>query len=158
MSTKFILNGKEVVSRAPDNTTLLAVLREEIGLTGAKAGCETGECGACTVILDGNAVNSCLVLIGEVKGKSVLTIEGLGRDGELDPIQAAFAQMGAVQCGYCTPGMILAVKALLDKNPNPTREEIKVGISGNLCRCTGYTQIIEAVEQVIKWRKRHERQ
>lgn len=158
MSTKFILNGKEVVSRAPDNTTLLAVLREEIGLTGAKAGCETGECGACTVILDGNAVNSCLVLIGEVEGKSVLTIEGLSHDGQLDPIQAAFIQMGAVQCGYCTPGMILAVKALLDKNPNPTREEIKVGISGNLCRCTGYTQIIEAVEQVIKWRKRHEKQ
>lgn len=158
MSTEFLLNGKKVVSRAPDNTTLLAVLREEIGLTGAKAGCETGECGACTVIMDGAAVNSCLVLIGEAEGRSVLTIEGLGRDGELDPIQVAFAELGAVQCGYCTPGMILAVKALLDRNPDPTREEIKAGISGNLCRCTGYEQIIEAVEHVIKWRKRHEKQ
>lgn len=154
--TRFILNGQEAVSHAPDNTTLLDVLRDEMRLTGVKKGCETGECGACTILLDGQNVNACMMLIGEVEGRSVTTIEGLEKDGELDPIQRAFAEKGAIQCGYCTPGMILSVKGLLNRNPNPTREEIQEGIAGNLCRCTGYEQIIEAVEYAVEWRRRHE--
>ena len=155
MSTTFILNGKETTSYASDNTTLLEVLRGEMRLTGVKKGCETGECGACTVLVDGLNVNSCMMLIGEVAGRSVTTIEGLADNGELDPMQLAFAEKGAIQCGYCTPGMILSVKGLLNRNPSPTREEIQVAIAGNLCRCTGYEQIIEAVEYVLEWRKRH---
>lgn len=155
MSVSFMLNGKSVVSESPENTTLLEALREEFWLTGVKKGCEAGECGACTVLVDGAAAASCMMLIGEVAGRSVVTIEGLAKDGVLDPIQRAFAERGAIQCGYCTPGMILSVKALLDKNPDPTREEIKEGISGNLCRCTGYEQIVEAVEQAVAWRKQH---
>ena len=120
-----------------------------------KKGCESGECGACTVIVDGVNVNSCMMLIGEMEGKSVLTIEGLAKDGVLDPVQQAFAELGAIQCGYCTPGMILAAKALLDRNPSPTREEIQDGLAGNLCRCTGYEQIFEAVEYAAELRKRH---
>lgn len=156
MGVSFILNGKETISRMPENTTLLEVLREEMRLYGVKKGCESGECGACTVLLNGRNVHACMTLIGEVEGCRITTIEGLSKDGDLDPIQKAFAQFGAVQCGYCTPGMILAVKSLLDRNPNPSRAEIQQGIAGNICRCTGYEQIIEAVEQAAEWMKEHE--
>ena len=154
--TRFMLNGAPAVSRAADNTTLLEVLREEMHLTGVKKGCETGECGACTVLLDDRSVNACMVLIGEVEGHRVTTIEGLAENGELDPIQRAFAEKGAIQCGYCTPGMIMSVKGLLNQNPDPTDEEIKGAVAGNLCRCTGYQQIFEAVKYAVEWRKRHE--
>lgn len=153
--TKFFLNGKLVVSNAPDNITLLEVLRNEMHLTGAKKGCETGECGACTVLLDGVNVASCMLLIGEVEGKEVTTIEGLATGDTLHYVQRAFVEKGAIQCGYCTPGMIMSVVGLLNRNPNPTREQIKEGIAGNLCRCTGYQQIIEAVEYAVEWRERH---
>lgn len=156
MSVAFILNGKEVVSHMPENITLLEVLREEMRMYGVKKGCESGECGACTVLLDGQNIHSCMMLIGEVEGRRITTIEGLENNGQLDPIQKAFAQVGAVQCGYCTPGMILAVKGLLNRNPHPNREEIKEGIAGNMCRCTGYEQIIEAVELAIEWMNEHE--
>lgn len=153
--TKFFLNGKLVVSNSPDNITLLEVLRNEMHLTGAKKGCETGECGACTVLLDGVNVASCMLLIGEVEGKEVTTIEGLATGDTLHYVQRAFVEKGAIQCGYCTPGMIMSVVGLLNRNPNPTREQIKEGIAGNLCRCTGYQQIIEAVEYAVEWRERH---
>lgn len=126
--------------------TLLEVLRDELGLTGTKNACDGGECGACTVIMDGKPVVSCLVLAVEAQGKDILTIEGMAKDGKLHPIQAAFVEHGAIQCGFCTPGMIMSTKALLDENPNPTEEEIRKGISGNLCRCTGYVKIVEAVQ------------
>ena len=155
MSVSFQLNGKNVSSNALPNTTLLEVLREEMHLTGVKKGCETGECGVCTVLIDGDNINSCMMLVGEVAGKEVITIEGLAQSGELDFVQRAFAEKGAVQCGYCTPGMILSVKGLLNRNPNPTREQIKVALAGNLCRCTGYEQIFEAVEYAVEWRNRH---
>lgn len=148
MKVEFLLNGKKISIEAEPHWTLLDVLRDHLHLTGTKKGCETGECGACTVLVDGKNVNSCLMLIGHVDGKEVTTIEGLQNNGKLHPIQKAFAEKGAVQCGYCTPGMIMSVKALLDENPKPTREEIKTAIAGNLCRCTGYEQIIEAVQSV----------
>jgi carbon-monoxide dehydrogenase small subunit len=125
--------------------TLLEVLRDNLGLTGAKKSCDSGDCGACTVIMDGNTVTSCLVLAVEAQGKEILTIEGLATDGQLHPLQQAFVEHGAIQCGFCTPGMILSAKALLDENPKPTEEEVRQGISGNLCRCTGYVKIIEAI-------------
>ena len=125
---------------------LARVLRDELNLTGTKIGCETGDCGSCTVLIDGKAVKSCLYLTMKARGKDILTIEGLrGESGELHPLQKAFIEYFAVQCGYCTPGMIMAAKALLDENPNPTEEEVKEGLDGNLCRCTGYIKIIEAV-------------
>ena len=125
---------------------LARVLRDELNLTGTKIGCETGDCGSCTVLIDGKAVKSCLYLTMKARGKDILTIEGLrGENGELHPLQEAFIEYFAVQCGYCTPGMIMAAKALLDENPNPTEEEVKEGLDGNLCRCTGYIKIIEAV-------------
>ena len=126
--------------------TLLDVIRDDIGLTGTKNGCGAGECGACTVLLDNEPVNSCLVLAHEAEGRDVLTIEGLAVGGVLHPIQEAFVSQGAIQCGYCTPGMVMSTKALLDRNPDPTREEILRGLRGNLCRCTGYVKIVEAVE------------
>ncbi len=126
--------------------TLLEVLREEVGLTGAKMGCDDGNCGACTVILDGKAVKSCLMLVPQARGKEILTIEGLGSEEKLHPLQQAFIDHFAVQCGFCTPGMILAAKALLDKNPNATEEEIREGLHGNICRCTGYVKIVGAIE------------
>ena len=126
--------------------TLLDVLREELKLTGTKEGCGVGECGACTVIMEGKAVNSCLVLASEADGKEILTIEGLTDGDKLHPIQEAFVTHGGMQCGFCTPGMILSAKVLLEKNPNPTEEEIKEGISGNFCRCTGYSKIIESIQ------------
>ena len=124
--------------------TLQQALRDEINLTGTKQGCETGSCGACTVLIDGKAVKSCLILVGQAKGRQITTIEGLAKD-EVYPLQQAFIDHYAVQCGFCTPGMILAAKALLDENPDANEEEIRKGLSGNLCRCTGYTKIVEAV-------------
>ena len=137
------------VSFAPYKT-LLEVLREDLGLTGTKHGCELGECGACAVLVDGQPQLSCLVLAVECQGKSIETVEGLALGAELHPLQAAFADLGAAQCGYCTPGILMTAKALLEKEPQPSRERIKEAISGNLCRCTGYQQIFEAIEEAAK--------
>ena len=146
---RFTLNGEGVdVSFAPYKT-LLEVLREDLGHTGTKHGCELGECGACAVLLDGEPVLSCLVLGLECANKSVLTVEGLASDGELHPLQDAFADLGGAQCGYCTPGILVTAKALLDQHPDPTRDQIREALSGNLCRCTGYLQIFEAVEAAV---------
>ena len=140
------VNGDYYETVVDDRRTLLEVLRESLGLTGAKKGCDEGDCGACTVLLDGKAVPSCLVLAVEAQGKDITTIEGLAQGGKLHPIQEAFVKYGALQCGYCTPGMIMSAKALLDKNPKPTEDEIRMAIAGNLCRCTGYVKIIEAIQ------------
>jgi carbon-monoxide dehydrogenase small subunit len=140
------VNGRDVRAKVPATRTLLDFLRDDLGLTGAKEGCGKGECGACTVLVDGKPVNSCLMLAYQADGRRVETIEGLEHDGRLHPIQEAFVSEGAVQCGFCTPGMIMSAKALLDSNPNPTREEVLRAISGNLCRCTGYAKIIKAIE------------
>jgi carbon-monoxide dehydrogenase small subunit len=140
------VNGEEhSISFAPYKT-LLEVLREDLGLTGTKHGCELGECGACAVLVDGQPQLSCLTLGLECEGRSVQTIEGLARGPELHPLQAAFADFGGSQCGYCTPGVIMTAKALLERNPSPTRQEIKEATAGNLCRCTGYQQIVDAIE------------
>ena len=147
MKIEFTVNGKKVKLDIDPTMTLLQVLRERLYLTGTKEGCGEGECGACTVIIDGNAVNSCLVPVGQVHGQRVETIEGLSRDGKLHPLQEAFVTEGAVQCGFCTPGMIMSAKALLDKKKKPTTAEIKEAIAGNVCRCTGYTKIIEAIRK-----------
>jgi carbon-monoxide dehydrogenase small subunit len=141
------VNGKPVDVRVDPAWTLLRVLREDLHLTGTKKGCEQGDCGACTVILDGKSVNACLVLALQAQGKRVETIEGLGTPEHLHPLQKSFIDHGAVQCGFCTPGMLMSAKALLDRNPHPTAAEIKRGISGNLCRCTGYVKIIKAIQQ-----------
>ncbi|SMB93348.1 purine hydroxylase delta subunit apoprotein [Thermanaeromonas toyohensis ToBE] len=140
------VNGQLVSLDIPPTLRLIDVLRDELRLTGTKEGCGEGECGACSVLLDGKLVNSCLILAPQAHGKEVITIEGLAAQGELHILQKSFAEAGAIQCGFCTPGMILAAKALLDSNPCPTREEIALAISGNLCRCTGYVKIIEAIE------------
>lgn len=139
------INGETCEGNVKSSTTLLELLRDELGLTGTKKGCDTGQCGACTVILDGKTVNSCLVLALDANGREVTTIEGLAKGGRLHPLQESFIQEGAVQCGYCTSGMILSAKALLDENPKPTAEEVKGAIEGNLCRCTGYGRIVQAV-------------
>ena len=139
------VNGETVEVAIEPAAMLIDVLRGELGLTGVKEACGRGECGACTVLLDGTAVTACLTPAMKAMNKEVLTIEGLGSPGKLHPIQEAFVEHGAVQCGFCTPGMILSAKALLDENPNPTEEEVRVGLSGNLCRCTGYVKIVEAV-------------
>lgn len=143
----FVLNGEKIELKTKPNKRLLDILRDDLGLTGTKEGCSIGECGACTVIVNGKAVNSCLVLAGEVDGAEVITIEGIARNGNLHPLQENFLKYGAVQCGFCTPGMILSAYALLLKKKNPNEEEIKEAIAGNLCRCTGYKQIIEAIKQ-----------
>jgi len=144
---RFILNGEPVQVDIESHLTLLQVLRDRLELTGTKEGCGMGECGACTVLLDGKTVNSCIFPALEVEGKSVTTIEGLAdAKGGLHPIQKAFIELGAVQCGFCTPGMVLSAKALLDETPKPTEEEIRNGIAGNLCRCTGYLQIVQAIK------------
>jgi len=140
------VNGFEYDVLVMPHWTLLDVLREEIGLTGTKKGCDKGECGACTVIINGQAILSCMVLAIQAQGKDILTIEGLSRGGKLDAVQDAFVKYGAIQCGFCTPGMIMTSRALLNKNPRPSEEEIKKALSGNLCRCTGYMKIIEAVK------------
>lgn len=144
------VNGQEVELYIPPNIRLLDLLRDYLQLTGTKEGCGEGECGACTVLLNGEPVNSCLVFALQARGKDITTIEGLAEGDKLHPLQTAFLDYNAVQCGFCTPGMILAAKALLDKNPHPTRQEIKVAISGNLCRCTGYSKIIDAIESVAE--------
>ena len=141
------INGIEHDLLVAANETLAQVIRgPQVGLTGTKQGCELGDCGACTVLLDGKAVNSCLVLAAQVDGSNVITIEGLSENGKLHPIQQAFIDAGAIQCGYCTPGMVLKTKALLDSNPTPSRQEIREAMVGNLCRCTGYFKIVNAIE------------
>jgi carbon-monoxide dehydrogenase small subunit len=144
------VNGEDKEVATEINKTLLEVLREDMDLTGTKHGCELGECGTCTVLVDGEPVLSCLVLGVEVEGREILTIEGLKDRDKPHPLQKAFADLGAAQCGYCTPGVLLTAKAFLEKNPQPSREEIRAALAGNLCRCTGYTKILEAVETVAK--------
>lgn len=150
MKVRFTVNGREVEAETNAQTRLLDLLREDLHLTGTKEGCGEGECGACTVLLDGRTVNSCLVLAPQVDGKGVLTIEGLANGPDLHPIQRAYVEKGAVQCGFCTPGFILSTYALLQENPSPTDEEILTALEGNLCRCTGYTKIVEAVRYAAK--------
>jgi carbon-monoxide dehydrogenase small subunit len=144
---QLVVNGETVEGAVEPNHTLLQFLREDLGLTGTKHGCGLGDCGACTVIMDGKPVNSCLVLAVQAQGREVLTIEGLAENGKLHPIQQAFVDKGGIQCGFCSPGMILAAKALLEENPKPTELEIRTAISGNLCRCTGYQKIVEAIQE-----------
>jgi carbon-monoxide dehydrogenase small subunit len=144
------INGKGHQLEVDPLTTLLKVLRDDLGLSGTKEGCGEGDCGACTVLVDGKAVNACLFLALEARGKEVVTIEGLAQDGRLHPLQQAFIDKGAFQCGFCIPGMIISAKALLDSNPSPDDDEIKLAIAGNLCRCTGYTKIIEAIRSVAQ--------
>ncbi len=144
------VNGESHTVAAEPHHTLLEVLREELGLTGTKHGCELGECGACTVLVDGTPVLSCLTLPLQIGAAEVTTVEGLAEGGRLHPLQIAFAEQGAAQCGYCTPGMLMSAKALLDADPRPTRDAIRLAISGNLCRCTGYTAIVEAIEQASR--------
>lgn len=143
----FNINGQRYKVEADPSMRLLDLIRDVIGLTGTKEGCAEGECGACTVIMDGEAVTSCLVLAGQAEGRSIITIEGLAQNGELTKLQQAFVDCGAIQCGFCTPGMILSAKVLLDKNPHPTEQEIRTAISGNLCRCTGYVKIVDAIQK-----------
>jgi len=140
------VNGEDRDVIAPVHKTLLEVLREELGLTGTKHGCELGECGTCTVLVDGTPVLSCLTLPVELRGRAITTVEGLAQGGRLHPLQEAFTELGAAQCGYCTPGILVASKALLDRNPAPTRSAVAEWLAGNLCRCTGYLKILEAVE------------
>ena len=140
------VNGEDHDVAAATHKTLLEVLREEMGLTGTKHGCELGECGTCTVLVDGQPVLSCLALPIELEGREVTTVEGMATGGRLHPLQQAFAELGAAQCGYCTPGILLTARALLAENPKPTRQEIRTALAGNLCRCTGYTKILDAVE------------
>jgi carbon-monoxide dehydrogenase small subunit len=147
----FVCNGEQVEVAFPPHKTLLEVLREDMSLTGTKHGCELGECGTCAVLVDGKPVLSCLVLGLECEGRSVETVEGMAGPDGLHPLQKAFADLGAAQCGYCTPGFLLTAKALLDENPKPSRDEIREALAGNLCRCTGYIKIFEAVELAAAW-------
>jgi aerobic carbon-monoxide dehydrogenase small subunit len=147
---QFKVNGEEYSVQVDTRRTLLEVLRETLGLTGTKEMCNKGDCGGCTVIMDGKPVLSCLTLAIEAQGRDIMTIEGLANGYELHPIQQAFVDSGAVQCGYCTPGFIMSAKALLDKTPNPTEDEVKEGIANNICRCTGYVQIVEAIQKAAK--------
>ena len=144
------VNGEKRTASVAPETTLLRLLRENLNLTGAKLGCDVGDCGACTVIVDGKLVNSCLMLAGQVEGRDVLTIEGLATMNRLHPIQKAFEDKGSLQCGFCGPGVIMATKALLDQNPDPTVHEIRDALAGNLCRCTGYTKMIEAIQTIAR--------
>ncbi len=141
------INGRSVSAAAAARTTLLEFLRETLRLAGAKEGCGNGNCGTCTVLVDGQPVNACLVLAAEVEGSTILTVEGLAGDATLHPLQDAFLEVGATQCGFCTPGMLLTAKALLDANPAPSEDEIRHAIAGNLCRCTGYGKIVEAISR-----------
>jgi len=150
INLNFTVNNKRVELKVPGAKRLLDILREDLGLLSVKEGCSKGECGACSVIFNGKVVNSCMVLACQVEGSEVTTLEGLSKDGKPDPLQEAFIEAGAVQCGFCTPGFIVAGRALLNKNPHPTVEEIKDGLSGNLCRCTGYQKIVTAVQIAIK--------
>src|SRR5438309_7474810 len=146
VSLKLDVNGERRPLLVPVHKTLLEVLREDMGLTGTKHGCELGECGTCTVLIDGKPHLSCLVLPIQVEGRAITTIEGMAYGSELHPLQAAFAELGAAQCGYCTPGILLAARSLLDDNPRPSRDEIREALAGNLCRCTGYAKILDAIE------------
>lgn len=139
------VNGKKYEIAVKTNQTLLEVLRDEMGLTGTKEGCGEGDCGACAVLMDGKAVNSCLVLAVRANGRDIVTVEGLSEGGKLHPLQEAFVEHGAIQCGFCSPGMLISGKALLEKNPHPSEEETRLAISGNLCRCTGYQKIVESI-------------
>ena len=145
---RLTVNDEKYEVAVEPNQTLVETLRDELGLTGTKQGCGVGDCGSCTVIMDGKPVNSCLVLAVQANGKSILTIEGLETDQGLHPLQQAFVEKGAIQCGFCTPGMILTAKSLLDRNPNPVEAAIREAIAGNLCRCTGYQKIVEAIQSV----------
>lgn len=150
MSTHSIVvtvNGMVERLDVPSNLTLLEMLRERLALTGTKNGCAAGECGACTVLMDGEPVNSCMVLAVEADGAEIVTVEGLAQGEVLNPLQRAFVEEGAVQCGFCTPGMLISARALLDRNPNPSEAEIREALLGNLCRCTGYTRIVQAVQR-----------
>ena len=149
LSIHFKLNGKPVKIESEANRRLIDILREDFRLTGTKEGCGIGECGACTVLLNQRAVNSCLILAGQVEGAEIVTVEGLAKNGSLHPLQESFIKHGAVQCGFCTPGMLMSAYALLLENPEPTEDEIKEAIAGNLCRCTGYKQIIEAIGKSV---------
>jgi len=152
-SIRLTVNGRRVEVEADANLTLLDLLRETLGLTGTKVGCGIGECGACTVVMNGSAVNACLVLAAQADGTEILTVEGLEREGKLSVLQSAFVRHGAVQCGFCTPGMLMSAHALLAENPSPSEDDIREAISGNLCRCTGYRQIVEAVSAAARGRK-----
>ena len=145
-----IINGQTEELLVPSNMTLLHVLRDQLGLTGTKNGCEAGECGACTILVDGEPVNSCLALAVELDGREITTIEGLSSNGKLTPLQQTFADLNAVQCGYCTPGMLMAATALLRRNSKPTQEDIQKAMVGNLCRCTGYQRIIDAIMEASR--------
>jgi carbon-monoxide dehydrogenase small subunit len=144
------INGETYQVNVPINKTLLDVLREDLALTGTKKGCDRGDCGACTVLMDGKPVNSCIILAVDAVGKQITTIEGIGGIMELHPIQEALVAHGAIQCGYCTPGIVMTAKALLDSNPHPTEIEVREGITGNLCRCTGYVKVVEAIMDVSR--------
>jgi len=150
MPISLLINGETYQVDVPLKRTLLDVLREDLALTGTKKGCDSGECGACTVLMDGKPVNSCIILAVDAVGKQITTIEGIGGIMELDPIQEALVDHGAIQCGYCTPGIVMTAKALLDSNPHPTESQIREGITGNLCRCTGYVKIVEAIVDVSR--------
>jgi carbon-monoxide dehydrogenase small subunit len=143
------INKKELTLKVDDHRTLLEVLREDLSLTGAKESCGTGDCGACTVLIDDQPILSCITLAVDCEGKEITTIEGLAKDGQLHPIQRAFVEKGAIQCGFCTPGMVMASYALLSRNPTPSEQEVKEAIAGNLCRCTGYVKIIDAIMRVV---------
>ncbi len=145
-----IINGTEEQLQVPSNMTLLHALRDKLGFTGTKNGCEAGECGACTVLVDGEPMNSCMVLAVELNGREITTVEGLADQGKLTPLQQAFADLNAVQCGYCTPGMLMSATALLRRNPHPSERDIQEALVGNLCRCTGYQRIIDAVLKASK--------
>ncbi|MBE0478122.1 (2Fe-2S)-binding protein [Candidatus Aerophobetes bacterium] len=148
MSISLKVNDEEYQLEVEPQELLLDVIRHRLNLTGTKRGCDTGDCGACTVIMDGRAVNSCLILAVEADKKEIITIEGLSKTGQLHPLQKSFVEHGAIQCGFCSPGMIMSAKALLDENPHPSDEEIRKAIAGNLCRCTGYAKIIEAIKSL----------
>lgn len=147
------VNGEKKTLSIDVNLRLLDLLRDELGLVGTKEGCGEGECGACTVIMDGETVNSCMVMAFQADGSNIITIEGLEKNGKTHPVQKAFIEAGAVQCGFCIPGAVLSTKALLDKNPAPSRDEIREGLSGNLCRCTGYNKMIDAAEKAMEYIK-----
>jgi carbon-monoxide dehydrogenase small subunit len=155
MKLSFTLNGRPVSAECPPERRLLDLLREDLHLTGTKEGCGEGECGACTVLLEGRAVNACLIMAAQVEGLSLLTIEGLAEGGELDPLQQAFVDKMAVQCGFCSPGMIMSAKALLLHNPHPSEEKIRQALAGNICRCSGYAQIIAAVQAAADLAERY---
>ena len=153
INIKLTVNGKDYSLEIEEDKRLIDVLREDLRFTGVKEGCSEGECGACSVIMDGRIVNSCLVMAVQANGSSIVTVEGLVKDGELDPVQRAFIEKGATQCGYCTPGFIMAARAFLNRAKDPTREEIREAISGNLCRCTGYNKIVDAIEEAYRYEK-----